>query len=641
MDSDFDIKFEPEEPVSRPVVSPGFLEAFGLESAGEPDPVESFSLDADEEPVALSSFPEDLDFPKVVAEPTRGLALSISVTRGGAVPASGIPVIDVPAPDAADEIPVPAVDEMSVPEVEAFSEWVAEAPAPEVQAAPEEIAPVVDDAGDVVQLECPGCGGGLVLRRQHLGIEGLCVWCHTPIVAAESARDGQVRVYPIFGGPEGPKKPVAEEKPAPVIAPDPEPPVVEPVIEPVIEPVSEVPVPEPAVEVPAPAAVVEDPPLPSGPLDLESLYAVGGFVEPEAAKPAVVEPVVEKVSTIGFVMPKPEPSPAPAVAPAPPAAAEEPALGFGNFLKTGSAASEPVDSPATGFGGPTPWGPPTLPAETPVPSRPSPQPASTAFTGFGVEEKPEDDGPSPFSGAVPGPMPSAFAEPMASSPDPGAPTSINGFDIPAVAVNRAFSVGSSEDDAPAAISFPGSVSNDSGFGFAAPAPAEAPSGLFDSPTPPPVLPWDVVPEVSDEAPGGFLDAPPAPAPVLPVPATGGGDPLFSHFAPAESVSGDSLFLTEPEREMVPESSVPAAEAPAILPVPIVTSQPLGSRPKPKVRKSFLVLMVVLLGFACGAALASYVLPVDQYVKQGRAYMESKFGTVPTAVAPQNNSPAQP
>ncbi len=66
-----------------------------------------------------------------------------------------------------------------------------------------------------------------------------------------------------------------------------------------------------------------------------------------------------------------------------------------------------------------------------------------------------------------------------------------------------------------------------------------------------------------------------------------------------------------------------AVAPAM---PTVTSQPLGSKPKPKVRKGFVVLMVVIVGFASGAALASFVLPVEEYVAAARAFMESKLGT---------------
>jgi hypothetical protein len=75
---------------------------------------------------------------------------------------------------------------------------------------------------------------------------------------------------------------------------------------------------------------------------------------------------------------------------------------------------------------------------------------------------------------------------------------------------------------------------------------------------------------------------------------------------------------------LPVDEMPAPAAPAAMPQ--VISQPLGSKPKPKVRKGFIVLMVVIVGFASGAALASFVLPVEEYVSAARAFMESKFST---------------
>ena len=61
-------------------------------------------------------------------------------------------------------------------------------------------------------------------------------------------------------------------------------------------------------------------------------------------------------------------------------------------------------------------------------------------------------------------------------------------------------------------------------------------------------------------------------------------------------------------------------------MPQLISQPLGAKPKPVARKSFIILMVVIVGFASGAALASFVLPVEEYVSAARSYMVSKFGT---------------
>lgn len=77
----------------------------------------------------------------------------------------------------------------------------------------------------------------------------------------------------------------------------------------------------------------------------------------------------------------------------------------------------------------------------------------------------------------------------------------------------------------------------------------------------------------------------------------------------------------------PAASIPfSAPAPAALPQ--AAALPLGVKPKPKVRKGFLVLMVVILGFASGAALATFVLPVDRYVQVARDFMEAKFAPKP-------------
>lgn len=43
-------------------------------------------------------------------------------------------------------------------------------------------------------------------------------------------------------------------------------------------------------------------------------------------------------------------------------------------------------------------------------------------------------------------------------------------------------------------------------------------------------------------------------------------------------------------------------------------------------------MAVIVGFAAGAALASFVLPVDEYVQTARAIMEKKLN--PEATNPQ-------
>ena len=61
-------------------------------------------------------------------------------------------------------------------------------------------------------------------------------------------------------------------------------------------------------------------------------------------------------------------------------------------------------------------------------------------------------------------------------------------------------------------------------------------------------------------------------------------------------------------------------APAPAPAPALKPQ----KEKKKGRKGLIVSLVILMGFVCGAALASFVLPVDEYVDTARAFLESKL-----------------
>lgn len=54
------------------------------------------------------------------------------------------------------------------------------------------------DINAPLHLFCPKCEGELILRREHLGVEGACVWCETKIVAAESGLDHEIRVFLVF-----------------------------------------------------------------------------------------------------------------------------------------------------------------------------------------------------------------------------------------------------------------------------------------------------------------------------------------------------------------------------------------------------------------------------------------------------------
>lgn len=65
-----------------------------------------------------------------------------------------------------------------------------------VAEAPTALVPADSAPNEQVTLACPKCAGELTLMRQHLGVEGNCVWCQLPIVAAASGANGQVRIFP-------------------------------------------------------------------------------------------------------------------------------------------------------------------------------------------------------------------------------------------------------------------------------------------------------------------------------------------------------------------------------------------------------------------------------------------------------------
>ncbi len=64
--------------------------------------------------------------------------------------------------------------------------------------------PLPDGGEEVLRLACPNCGGGLHLRRCHLGVKGQCVHCRSSLVAV--VESGGVRV-------------MSDELPAPFVFP--------------------------------------------------------------------------------------------------------------------------------------------------------------------------------------------------------------------------------------------------------------------------------------------------------------------------------------------------------------------------------------------------------------------------------------
>lgn len=742
MDPDFDITLSSAERPSGDSAKEQFLTSLGLDErhllgvAGG-DRIEGV-LD---EGVVLSSTPDDLGFSSPGAAPDRGLSRysGFSQKERETIQAITLPAEEEPRPEPEDQNP-----------------------------AENSVDPL--DEEENLSLHCPECRGSLVLKRRHLGIEGACVWCHTPIVAAESGRDGQVRVFPILGqansipksdtsGNAGASVGEPASPPEATSAPQtkisssefssatshPEPafpsgislslsattvsfqPVAEPST-PVadfgtpegVETAKEVsqrpmegfdisgflPLQEKMVETPDSTDALTDQAVNTP--DLESLYETGGFL---AAAPAVSVPT-------GFAG---APSPSATLA----SDSENPVPGFGNFIRNAAvdvAAPPVVETPQpttdhstqNAFFTPTPWGPPApngKPAGAPDPlsAESSPAPASTFA-------KASDDAPV----TLPDGFASGFAAP-ASAAAPSAPTWEAAFgslkDSAAPASGSAtgpearettgFTSGfrdtaftSDSSSVEADRSAPPAAATDSVFSiqpstaakvqeevksleesrsFAPPFQAFATGSSMDGESTVRNIFGDPSTAGSLWGAGGPADEAPAPfAPLAPLPDLGSplareeAEPLFTAEESDPSLvlpttnaqASTSMFADfrvadpdEPVAAPAPESITVAgppalptstAEAASAMPVaapvtpaamPQVTSQPLGAKPKPKVRKGFIVLMVVIVGFASGAALASFVLPVEQYVNAARAFMESKFSASSGLAIPQ--MPAMP
>lgn len=76
-----------------------------------------------------------------------------------------------------------------------------------------------DSSAEVIRLLCPACTGGLNLQRRHIGIEGSCVHCHSPIRAAVRPNGEVFAEIPVkMVPPQSPPQEIApprEEKPKP------------------------------------------------------------------------------------------------------------------------------------------------------------------------------------------------------------------------------------------------------------------------------------------------------------------------------------------------------------------------------------------------------------------------------------------
>ena len=750
MNSDYDITLHNDETSSPAMARERFLDSLGL---GENKDCELEATDSVvvDEGVVLSSQPDDLELPAAESDSSAQRAGSYSLgsssERTRTVSISISPKDRIPAATAEVE-----TEEFNSDKTTKFNESLA--------------------------LECPECHGELVLQRRHLGIEGLCVWCHTPIIAAESARDSIVRVFPVLGR--------VTKRYAAAVAQTAAPAVVEEVKK---ETVAE-------VEIPAPALEQKEE---ISPFNLDALYATSSFRE-DTAEPTAPSAGFGETMAGGAVTGSPD--------------AEAPVTGFGAFLQSGapkgpapspiadswSTPAAPAPQETAEFSAAPLWGPPPKPASDAM--------ALPALAPTAADEEANASLPTDFASGfgAPAPAPAPAPEPIPTATSPAAPDATGGdfaaaprgtaFEEPVTAIVTEESVPVIETPAPKndfASAFPtggfGSPASPSDLGgftvpgqanttfAAAPLTSDFAAGFqasgFDAPAPAPM--FEAAPETptTPEAPvddfaaafasagfgvsspeqasasaaptpgsfSSFMDPSPAgpaaeplfealetpeftfqnspaskslfegPAsderrsfampgngfstgssseneeqptlfqdihvPAAEAPASGWGisEPIgFSSpdaapvalssgptFVPGAGLSTGSSFENAPFPAPASNPSSPAPEAPVSLfseaapaiaspptppllqpqeptfssinnPIeaaaPNVVSAPLGSKPKPKVRKGFIVLMVVIVGFAAGAALASFVLPIDEYVQAARSLMDQKFSPGP-------------
>lgn len=177
---------EPAEPVENAGSNRQFLQSMGF---GEEDlgGLDGQSEKDSKDEVALSSLPEDLELPGGESKSPIGPRVigvqigntSHQVSAGGKIDLSPSRVS-----------PESEAKELT-PDLEKNMEE--STPAPESHEVPEREVDIDDP--NLLHLNCPSCDGELVLRKEHVGVEGACVWCDMKIVAARSGFDGGVKIF--------------------------------------------------------------------------------------------------------------------------------------------------------------------------------------------------------------------------------------------------------------------------------------------------------------------------------------------------------------------------------------------------------------------------------------------------------------
>ena len=539
------------------------------------------------------------------------------------------------------------------------------------------------DDSDLLLLSCPKCDGQLALREEHIGVEGSCVWCDAPIVAGRSGGDRSVKVFAIATETEA-KVESPEARPPEASSPEEE---EETQSTPVQQPAdfSENDLPtgwgSPApIEEKSETEETKPSPEDSSESESEKPEAPAPSDSFDTVADASSESDSKEETFEGFTSPELDTDSK--------STPEHPSQssGFGEFLSSASGSPTEIAEPAPAaapeenapsdeqtktedFSSPTPWGPPTQPA-APEPETatedepPASPPVENGTAAIEFSELAETDSPSQPEPASDVTAPSDWAPPESPShaapsdqtPDPsagfGAPTSFD--EAPAALANKEPETQTASTNesktlfSPAASNQPETENAGEGMpvGFNIPS-EETPSAPFPAFGP------------TDAPPASLIEAEDSGTPkdeslpifeanedhVLPdsgsVPASA---PLFA----AKPQGNTSLFGPSPEKSKAPaeeaSSNPPGEEKVAELPKPVenapsaeesetkaeesaapapqkVDSVTLG---KKKRGKGFFIITTIMLGLVCGAALASFVLPIDEYVNQARSMMEKKF-----------------
>jgi len=195
MESDHETPHSSSDASSAEEAKSRFLESLGLgEDALHGDASQTPPPESEE--VALSSQADDMELPGYsggrVQARVSGKPIKVEVSRtpvGNAAPS------DEGAPDPLGDESHPAVSPESAKPAEPAEP---EGGLQDERGDGKEPGGDEEPGDDILQLACPKCHGELVLRREHVGVEGHCVWCEVPIVAAQSGADGEVRIFPVF-----------------------------------------------------------------------------------------------------------------------------------------------------------------------------------------------------------------------------------------------------------------------------------------------------------------------------------------------------------------------------------------------------------------------------------------------------------